>query len=61
MPAEFEIKCAENGEFYWVFKSGNGEVVATSQTYNSKQGCQKGIDSIRKDSSTAKIHDLTKS
>ncbi len=61
MPAEFEIKCAENREFYWVFKSGNGEVVATSQTYNSKQSCQKGIDSIKRDSSTGKIHDITNS
>ncbi len=45
MPTEFEINCAENGEFYWFFKSGNGDVVASSQTCNSK----------------AKIHDITKS
>ena len=59
MPAEFEIKKSSNGQYYWRFKSGNGEVVATSETYITKQSCQKGIDSIKRDGSTAGVQDLT--
>ena len=60
MPAEFEILDSSNGQFYWRFKSGNGEVVATSETYTTKQSCQNGIDSLKRDASTARVQDLTK-
>lgn len=40
---KFEIKKAVNNQFYFVFKAGNGETIATSETYKSKQSCNKGI------------------
>jgi uncharacterized protein YegP (UPF0339 family) len=61
MPAEFEIKQNSAGQFYWRFKSGNGEIVAVSEAYASKQGCQNGINSIKRDASTATVQDLTAS
>jgi uncharacterized protein YegP (UPF0339 family) len=60
MTAKFEImKSSDGKEFYWHFKSANGEIVAVSQQYKTKQACQKGIDAIRSDSKNATIHDLT--
>lgn len=41
---KFEILKAKNKQFYFVLKSKNGEIVATSETYKSKQAC---IDTIK--------------
>ncbi len=59
MPAEFEIKTNSQGKPYWRFKSGNGEIVATSEAYESKQGAQNGIESMKRDAANAPIHDMT--
>jgi uncharacterized protein YegP (UPF0339 family) len=59
MPAEYEIKKNVAGKFFWRFKSGNGEIVAVSEAYESKQGCQNGIDSIKRDGRDAPVHDMT--
>ena len=37
---KFEIKKSSNGKFYFNLRSkGNGEIIATSEMYNSKQNC----------------------
>jgi len=60
LAAKFEIlKTSDGKEFYWHFKSANGEKVAVSQTYTTKQACQKGIDAIKSDAKSATIQDLT--
>ncbi len=60
MTAKFEIlKTSDGKEFYWHFKSANGEKVAVSQTYTTKQACQKGIDAIKSDAKDALVQDLT--
>ena len=40
-------------------KAGNGEVIATSEVYSSKAACEKGLDSVRKNSAVANIEDQT--
>ncbi len=40
-------------------KAGNGEVIATSQVYSSKEACLKGIESVKKNSAVADIEDQT--
>ena len=37
-----------SGKFYWVLKANNNETIATSETYNSLQGCKKGITAVKK-------------
>lgn len=44
---KFEIKNSTNNKFYFNLKSGNGEVILTSQMYRSKQGCESGISSVK--------------
>lgn len=40
-------------------KAGNGEVIATSEVYDSRAACKKGIDCVRKVSAAGKVEDLT--
>ena len=40
---KFVIKQARGGKTHFVLLSSNGRVVATSETYESKESCLKGI------------------
>lgn len=55
----FVIDKASNGQYYFVLKAANGQVIATSETYVSKQSCDNGIESVRKNAPTASRIDLT--
>ncbi len=57
---KFEIKKSSNDKFFFVLKSkGNSEVIATSEMYESKQGCKIGIAAVKRDASNAEIVDTT--
>jgi uncharacterized protein YegP (UPF0339 family) len=36
-------------------KAANGEIIAVSEGYNSKDGCVNGIESVKKNAPTAKV------
>lgn len=40
-------------------KAANGEIVATSEVYETEAACRKGIESVRKNAEKAKLEDLT--
>ena len=40
-------------------KAGNGEVIATSEVYNSKSACKNGIESVRRNAPVAALEDQT--
>lgn len=40
-------------------KAGNGEVIATSQVYSSKDACLNGIESVKKNCVVANLEDQT--
>ena len=40
-------------------KAANGEVIATSEVYESKAACLRGIESVRKNAPKAKVEDKT--
>ena len=48
MAGKFETYTGKNGEHYFRLKSGNGEVVLTSQGYKAQDDCANGIASVRK-------------
>ncbi|WP_417558767.1 YegP family protein [Mesoflavibacter zeaxanthinifaciens] len=54
---KFVIKKRINGEFMFNLKAGNGETIATSEGYSSKQGCKDGIESVRNNAPIAEIED----
>lgn len=45
---KFKIHISKNKQFYFVLVARNGEVIATSETYYSKQMCRKGIWAVKK-------------
>ncbi|TXH68852.1 MAG: DUF1508 domain-containing protein [Lysobacteraceae bacterium] len=48
MAGKFEISKRKNGELQFNLKAANGQVILTSEGYSSMQGCQNGIESVRK-------------
>lgn len=57
--ARFERKEAKNGQQLFNLKSGNGQVIGTSETYSSAAGREKGIASVKKNAPDAALVDLT--
>ena len=55
---KFVIKQAKTGPMFNL-KAGNGQVVATSEIYNSMAACKNGIESVRKNAPIAPIEDQT--
>ncbi len=55
MAAKFEVYADKSGKYRFRLKAGNGEVVATGQSYASKDGCMKGIESVKKNAAVAEI------
>lgn len=46
--AQFEIKKATNGEFYFHLQStGNNKIILSSERYTTKAACENGIDSVK--------------
>jgi len=56
---KFQIKKAAKGGFVFNLLSSNGQVVATSQVYNSLRWCKAGIESVRKTAPAAGVEDQT--
>ncbi len=46
----FLITKRTNGEFQFVLKAGNGQVILASEGYTTKAACENGIESVRKNS-----------
>jgi len=43
----FEIYEDKNNEWRWRLKAGNGEIIAVSEGYTTKQNLLKNIESVR--------------
>ena len=57
---KFKLYQDKAGEFRFRLKATNGEIIAASQGYSSKSGCQNGIDSVKRNAPDAEIVDETK-
>ena len=51
------LKTAKGHVFHLI--AGNGEIIGTSQSYASKNGCKNGIESVRSNATAASIEDQT--
>lgn len=56
---KFVIKPAKSGGFVFNLKAGNGEVIATSEVYNSLEACKNGIESVKTNAPIAALEDQT--
>lgn len=52
---KFEVYKDKAGEFRFRLKARNGEIIVTGEGYKSKDGCLKGIESIRKNAPEADL------
>lgn len=48
MAGKFELKQGDSGKYSFNLKAGNGQVILTSQSYDSKDGALGGIESVKK-------------
>jgi uncharacterized protein YegP (UPF0339 family) len=55
MTGTFEVWTDKAGEFRFNLKASNGEVIATSEGYKSKDSCMSGIESVKSNAPTATI------
>ena len=59
MPGKFVVKKGPTGKFRFSLVSTNGQIVATSEAYNSKASCMNGIRSVRNLAADADVEDQT--
>ena len=61
MAAKFVLKKGSTGRFRFNLVASNGEIVATSEAYESKSGAKNGIEAVRRAAATAEVVDETES
>lgn len=52
---KFEMYVDKAGEFRFRLKATNGQVIAVSEGYTSKAGCENGIESVKKNAANAEV------
>lgn len=50
MAGRFVLKMSSNSKYMFNLKAGNGEVILTSEMYESKSGAENGIESVKENS-----------
>jgi len=55
----FEPKVAKSGKFHFNLKATNGQVIGSSEMYESQSTCENGIASVKKNAVGAKVEDKT--
>lgn len=48
MAGKFELKEAKNGKYHFNLKAGNGQIILSSEMYESKASAENGIASVQK-------------
>ena len=59
MSGKFVLKKGEHGGFHFNLLAANGEVIATSQHYKSKESAMNGIKSVQTNAPGATVEDET--
>ena len=55
----FEVYKDASGQFRWRLRAPNGEPIAASEGYTTKEACMDGIKSVQKNAPIAKVKDMT--
>jgi uncharacterized protein len=61
MAGKFVLKKGSSGKFHFNLHASNGQIIATSETYESKAAALNGIKSVQTNAPDAKIEDETAS
>ncbi|MCF6133235.1 YegP family protein [Flavobacterium wongokense] len=57
--SNFDRKVSKDRKIYFNLKSGNGQIIGTSQMYGSDFACDKGIASVKNNAANASVEDKT--
>lgn len=57
--SKYERKASSNGKYYFNLKATNGQIIGTSEMYESESGRENGIASVKKSASEAEVDDQT--
>ncbi|WP_093802164.1 YegP family protein [Streptomyces sp. Wb2n-11] len=58
MAARFEVRHQPAKGYHFVLIATNGQVIATSEHYETHRACLNGIDSVKRNAD-APVHDVT--
>ncbi len=50
MAGKFELKISKNGKYFFNLLAGNGQIILSSEMYESKTAAENGIASVQKNS-----------
>lgn len=56
--SKFQIRTLPSG-YKFDLKAANGQVIASSEVYETRAACRKGIESVRKNAPAASVEDQT--
>jgi len=59
MAGKFVLKKGSSGKYHFNLVAFNGQVIATSETYERKASALNGIESVKKNAPDAEIDDQT--
>jgi uncharacterized protein len=59
MAGKFVLEKGSSGKFHFNLHAANGQVIATSQHYESKESALHGIDSVKHNAPDAPVEDKT--
>jgi uncharacterized protein YegP (UPF0339 family) len=59
MSGKFVLKKGSSGKYHFNLVASNGQVIATSETYERKQSALHGIDSVKENAPGAEVDDQT--
>ncbi|WP_312193171.1 YegP family protein [Sphingobacterium sp.] len=57
--SQFERKTSADGKHYFNLKATNGQIIGTSEKYESASGMEGGIESVKKNALDAEVDDLS--
>lgn len=55
----YDRKTSSNGKYYFNLKASNGQIIGTSEMYESQAGRDNGIQSVKENAPDASVEDQT--
>lgn len=57
MHSKFDIFTGKNRQFYFHFKSSNGDIILASEAYTTKESCKNAVEAVKKYAIEDKFYD----
>ena len=61
MAGKFELKVSDSGKYHFNLKAGNGQIILSSEMYESRSGAENGIASVQKNAADDSRYDRKES